>query len=324
MFVASLPFFYEGQLRWAAKPVVQPNLASFGMTPSGYALLQTVLRVAGAATSCATTMLIAWRRPVDRAALFVAVLLVQFGAAPEQQWIDVLGNRWPALALIMSSLRLLGFAAVPLFFYLFPDGHWVPRWSRWLVLYWSAPLIADVFLPHPAQLLGIPEQFARAAQVIGLLALLLSFPLAQIYRYRRVAGPVQRQQIKWILLGAVVAIVPGVLGGPLILLVPALDKPGSLGYLVVNVVAQIGIMLIPLAVVIALLRYRLWDVRSSIARSSTLVSRRPSAACTCSSSAGLARCSRRAAALPSRCSRPGSSQSSSSRCATACSGASIA
>ena len=89
---------------------------------------------------------------------------------------------------------------------------------------------------------------------------------AQVYRYRRVSGPVQRQQTKWLVLALATLVV--VLVGLSIprLLFPALDQPGSLYPLTVRFALDTVGLLIPLAIGLAILRYRLWEVDVLIRR----------------------------------------------------------
>ena len=85
-----------------------------------------------------------------------------------------------------------------------------------------------------------------------------------VYRYRRVSGPVERQQTKWVVFGctACVALLIGFLL-PYVFF-PALDRPG-VASLVSNlagltVAGSLGLLLIPISIGAAILRYRLYDI----------------------------------------------------------------
>jgi hypothetical protein len=82
---------------------------------------------------------------------------------------------------------------------------------------------------------------------------------AQVYRYRRVSGPTQRQQTKWVIFSFTAAFVV-YLGGSLLVAIFRIPEPGSLLYLAVNTVSWFFMLLIPLSIGIAILRYRLWDI----------------------------------------------------------------
>jgi hypothetical protein len=65
------------------------------------------------------------------------------------------------------------------------------------------------------------------------LIVLGSCVFAQIYRYRRVSGPVQRQQTKWAVLGLTISATVGVLIHDVLgSLLPPLVQLGTLPYLV--------------------------------------------------------------------------------------------
>ena len=82
----------------------------------------------------------------------------------------------------------------------------------------------------------------------------------QAYRYRRVSDAVQRQQTKWVVSGIAIAL--------LVLLVTVLSlstvapaSPRALAALIAgNVIYNLAMLLIPISIGIAILRYRLWDV----------------------------------------------------------------
>src|SRR5262249_12111134 len=91
----------------------------------------------------------------------------------------------------------------------------------------------------------------------------------QVYRYRRVSGPVQRQQAKWLVFGlTVIVAVFGALIG-LSLFFPPIDQPSRTAMLyqmAASLLVTLTLLLIPLSIAIAVPRYRLWDIDSIITR----------------------------------------------------------
>src|SRR6202022_1028828 len=84
--------------------------------------------------------------------------------------------------------------------------------------------------------------------------------VAQIYRYVRVSGPVQRQQTKWVVFGlaATMAVILGrVVPG---LIFPSPSPSSSPYFLLPTSLYPVGLLLIPLTLSIAILRYRLCDI----------------------------------------------------------------
>jgi hypothetical protein len=91
-----------------------------------------------------------------------------------------------------------------------------------------------------------------------------SLVFAQVYRYRHISTPMERQQTKWVVFGAVIALLGLLLLGSLLTTVLRLFIPlQSLGLLPsVLLVTSIYLLLllIPLSLALAILRSRLWDV----------------------------------------------------------------
>jgi hypothetical protein len=84
--------------------------------------------------------------------------------------------------------------------------------------------------------------------------------VAQIYRYARVSGPVQRQQTKWVVFGLAATSLVILSRYVPLLIFPSLSTSSSFYFLISTYVYPVGLLLIPLALGIAILRYRLWDI----------------------------------------------------------------
>jgi len=104
----------------------------------------------------------------------------------------------------------------------------------------------------------------RSTLVAGMIVIgLAGVALAQLYRYRRVSTPLQRQQTKWVVLGLAAPIAVLVGGSALALLFPALSGQGALISLAANW-ASLALICVPLSFGFAILRYRLWDIDAII------------------------------------------------------------
>jgi hypothetical protein len=120
--------------------------------------------------------------------LFVSLTLVGLGCSYPTTT-DALSRAYPAWGRafnLVDGLSLLFFLEL---FYLFPDGRFVPRWSRWAALVFAALFLL------PALLEGLAVDLSRLGVVLIALngALLISMGYAQVYRYRRASGRVERQ-----------------------------------------------------------------------------------------------------------------------------------
>ncbi len=70
----------------------------------------------------------------------------------------------------------------------------------------------------------------------------------------------QRQQTKWVVFAITIILVVEIGFSMPTLFFPSLNQPGSLYSLVYNTSTSVSLLLIPLSMGIAILRYRLWDI----------------------------------------------------------------
>lgn len=104
-----------------------------------------------------------------------------------------------------------------------------------------------------------PENWPDLPYALFSLVWILTGVLAQTYRYRWVSGPVERQQTRWVVFGFAAALTGYVAVISLRIIFPALE-PGSLADLTGATVAWSFVLLIPLSIGTAILRYRLFDI----------------------------------------------------------------
>ncbi len=228
-------------------------LKEIGLSPGVYAVYTIALTLASVVLCLVVSMLIVWRRSDDRMALLVALLLVAFGPIYATSSIVAVPSPWrvPNECLYFLALTLL-----MLVFLLFPSGQFVPRWTRWALLVFLTGLVLTAFVA-PA----FPP-YAPVGQLTFLVSLseLATIAIVQIYRYRRVSSPLQRQQTKWVVFGIAASITVVVGGSVPLLIFSALAEPGSLYPVALNALNTVGPLFIPLSFGFAMLRSRLWDI----------------------------------------------------------------
>ena len=246
------------------------NLEALGLTPRFYAAYSTVLAVASVVLTAGMGLLIAWRRSREPVALLVSGTLVLLGVFINThiEALAALGLAWELTVDVGESLMWLCF---PLLFYVFPDGRFVPRWTwlAWLVWFYTQAAYYVGLLYVPARPFN-PGDWPPEPQVALYAGLLLSCLIAQVYRFRRVSSPLQRQQTKWVVFGFVAAI--GVLlafGIVPSLIYPELMEPGRLSDFILDFVAFLALAFLPITFGISILRYRLWDIDVLIRRTLT-------------------------------------------------------
>ena len=228
-------------------------LKGIGLSPGVYAAYTVALTLASVVLCLVVSTLIFWRRSDDRMALLVALLLVVFGPIYATSSIVAVSSPWrvPNECLYFLALTLL-----ILVFLLFPSGQFVPRWMRWAFLVFLTGLVPTAFVA-PA----FPS-YAPIGQLTLLVSLseLATIAIVQIYRYRSVSSPLQRQQTKWVVFGIAASITVIVIGSVPLLIFPTLAEPGSLYPVALNAFSTVGPLFIPLSFGFAMLRSRLWDI----------------------------------------------------------------
>ena len=236
-------------------PGTAQALHNLGLSTEVYAVSILALAIASALASFGVAALIFWRRSDDWMAMFVSLFLVIIGVNFSVQAQAILATSvQTAWYWSLDILIGLGWASLSLLLYLFPDGRFVPRWTRLLAVFVVA---SNIFLnASPVPISAFPPWLLGAIFLING----VSGIIAQIYRYARVSDPMQQQQTKWVVFGlAVTAVV--ILGRlvPLLIL-PSLSASSSPYFLLSTYVYPLGLLLIPLTLGFAILRYRLWDI----------------------------------------------------------------
>ncbi|HEU5199244.1 MAG TPA: hypothetical protein VFU32_06385 [Ktedonobacterales bacterium] len=234
----------------------QPTPASIsafqaaGISPGFYAAYTGTVEVLFALVFLILAALIFWRKSNTSIGLLTALFLVTYGVM--QTDATALAAAVRAWAIPVNILQPLAYICLSLFLYLFPDGHFVPRWTRFVIAAWIPLfLLSATFLP--------PEVFV--ALLFGFLLLSLA---AQIYRYRRVSTSTQRQQTKWVVFGVCISLFISISIISTVNMLSLPQSPGDWAFFVGNTSIYLFGAIIPLSIAIAILRSRLWDIDALI------------------------------------------------------------
>lgn len=198
----------------------------------------------------AVAVLLVVRRPDDPMAILTSLTLVFLGPYL-LTGVNVTVSQQPGWEVFARLLLIVGGILFFLFLFTFPDGRFLNRWMQRLTLFLAGVYALGMLLSAEAYG-SFSAAFIPAAMLLGL--------GVQVYRYLRRSSPAQRQQTKWVVLGAV---------GPVLLVVNwvLLIEPGVYAlpaeplpfYLHQSVLAALGLLL-PATLAISILRYRLWDI----------------------------------------------------------------
>ena len=227
------------------------QLHQLGLSVAFMAVYQVALDAISVLVCCALAALIFWRKSADRMALFCAFMLVLFGGAGFTSILsDALASLSPTWFTLYGIFDLLGQSSFTIFFLLFPSGRFVPRWTRWvapcIILYW----IVSIFV--------VNNQAPWAGPIF--VALLLCAVGTQIYRYRRVSTPRERQQTKWVVFGFSTGIIGFILAVVLANTFQPLHQTIVLQTLIGSTIIYAFLLLIPVSIAVAILRSRLYDI----------------------------------------------------------------
>lgn len=261
IFFASLPVYYAWLVNFVGPNLdpatVRTNLEAIGITIDLYATYELSLSVASAMVYSVVSATIFWRRSDNWLALLTSLGLLTFGVFFSTDGPNALAEQYPEVWLPVNLLAFFGSISFILFFYLFPNGQFVPRWTRWILIVWTTHEIAYYFFPD--SIFNINRSLPLLDFVASSSFLLIGVG-SQIYRYRHVSGTVQRQQTKWVVFGMVSATL-GAFGFALPLKIsPTLAQFATPYALALEAVAQGFLLLIPLSIGVAVLRHRLWDI----------------------------------------------------------------
>lgn len=200
----------------------------------------------------AIALLLYWRRGDDWLALYTGMLLLTTAYG-------YTGTRMSGTIWAFASFWVLGLMETMqvVFFYIFPDGKFLPSWVKWFVVPF---FIFRVLIWENIYRNNLPQ----GALEVGFVVLLLLIGVGlQIYRYRRHATPVERQQVKWLLVGFTATIL---IVAPSIYVISIYDLPRSIVTPVI-ILRTLALLLVPISLGISVTRYRLWELDLTINRS---------------------------------------------------------
>ena len=250
------------------------SLGGTAIVPAAAAAYAVTLVAAVVLVHVALATILFLRAPRDPVALLVAVTLSANGALLPLAFLYGEVALPPYSRFLVNVVACAGLISSIFTLYLFPDGRFVPRWTLALAAVWAVVSLLAVFIPTG---LGSFTHWPLLLQAALLLIWVVTGLYAQFYRYTEVSDLTQRQQAKWAAAGLLAAAMTPLVYFLSFAVLPAMDLEllpsqlinrigpailtlPALGGLVGMTLLALGMMIFPTSFVIAVLRYRLWDI----------------------------------------------------------------
>ena len=237
-------------------PEVAAQLEVLGWNPQFYVGIRVTAELVWAVTAFVAAAVIL-RGATSAFPRWVAVVLVVVatcnGTAPA-----VVGHLVPWLSGIESALVPAAYVAFFTLAYFFPDGRIVPRWAPVAVAGWIGliPFFVVVW-PFIAA-----DAVANVAVSVVAVLLVLSAVAAQVFRYRHVSGPDERRRVRLVLVAILIVLIDVLV---VVLRPPSTVDPGAdaaalVTDLVLTLTASVAFSFLSIAITLAVLRHRLFDI----------------------------------------------------------------
>ena len=262
--IAAIPGYaakFGGQLAHVTGSELPPG-AHFFAAASGVASLVSAL------ISIGLSALLFRRKFTEPMAAFLSLFLLGYGTAmsgplefASEHWLGSVDYATGAQGVLLATPMVL-------LFLLFPNGRFVPAWTRWVVpvsVLWNFALF--LLVPFDA------ASITRWPVLTGIIAVtFITFIgiglYAQVFRYRKTASRTERHQIQWAIYGfalssayILISSAPYfyLIGLPSETPTPWWGPASELGW-------WLSLNIIPVCLTIAITRYHLWDIEVVVNR----------------------------------------------------------
>ncbi|MEK3885496.1 histidine kinase [Paenibacillus sp. PL2-23] len=230
------------------------------LTVTEVALLHVVIDVFITTVFYSAALILLWKSSREPMGLLAALAMIAFGTSfPSLAAVGADGSLFSKYW--FYGVAAIGWIAISLFCLLFPNGRFVPAWTKYPMAFIALVDIANIFLEGSIwRKLNVPLILQLVWYSITTLLLIY----AQVHRFRRVSSPEQRQQTKWVVYGVAVCF----MGFSVISMLfdPDFYKGNAVYYLYLNVALHLCLSALPVTLTLAVLRRRLWDINPLVNR----------------------------------------------------------
>jgi len=217
-------------------------------------------------TTFVTAGLILFWRKKDLFGAYLGVTLVVIGTSITGPVISTVSSVIPEAQVFLLFLSGIGFVSLASLLYVFPDGKFIPSWSKWLMMIFVLLILVQTYVFF--------SELDQSESLLEIIIPMLYFSLgviSQVYRYIRVSGPVERQQTKWALVAFVLFLLVAVLFNIMFPNSTNMQEPPAgidlVGFFLFYTGLTLTTILFLIALVIAIFRYRLYDIDILIRKS---------------------------------------------------------
>ncbi|MEZ4538490.1 MAG: hypothetical protein R3C43_00735 [Chloroflexota bacterium] len=237
------------------------------MSYAAYTRIVLAARYTILAAYLLTAVFIFWRRSRDAMGLLTSLVLLTLPVMADLGGVALTPSTTVDRGVMDSilvwywPLAVLGSVALLVFLNVFPTGRFPAPWARRLFLLgaaWQVGLTSILIVINNIGVEGWETLLwpLWIAGIVGFIGLSIG---SQVYRYRRVSGPVERQQTRWVIASLTLTLVwlLAVSGQSPFRSYDPWAGPWSLFKIFGTVIV---LALLPLSVARAILRYHLWDI----------------------------------------------------------------
>jgi hypothetical protein len=240
-------------------------LTDLGLSMSFYGAYHVGIEITIGGFVSLLAILFFWKRFDDPMGILVSFMLILFGLNFMVETDTAFFRLHPDYLPVQNTLSGLTTIPLVLLIFLFPDGRFTPRWNRFIVLAITLVAILDPLILKVVPL-APSGQFSIVFTITVLIGVLIGVG-SQIYRFRTISNSAQRQQTKWVIFGFLALLVP-IVGWTIFFEILTLPPgiPNLIIHTLVYGVMAVFLFFFPLSFVIAIMRYRLWDIDLLIRR----------------------------------------------------------
>ncbi|WP_182303750.1 histidine kinase [Cohnella cholangitidis] len=236
------------------------TLDADGLSKHEVTLLLVAIDVAFTIAFYLSALILLWKSSREPLGLLAAVAMIAFGTS------------FPSLVMVGSAdgtfaqhwfhgVSAIGWVTISLFCLLFPNGSFVPSWSKYPMMLIAAVGVVNFFYQGSLwEKLHLPV----AVQFVWYLSTTLLLIYAQLRRFKRFSSPEQRQQTKWVVYGVTVCFFGFALIS--ILFDPSFYNGKANSFIYLNAVLHLCLSALPVTLTLAVLRRRLWDINPLVNR----------------------------------------------------------